>query len=177
MRTIFLTVLLVFSINACYRPRGRQRHEEPAPSVCLEDGPCYKGSWMTTSSGTRFASFQAIRYGQAPVGELRFRSSLAFMEVAFSDSPCYVSAKNSWSYHYLISPEVPREMQISPPPRHLFSLTSVLLKWGLFRTFYISFVSSDLSAKFKYSIIDEVSRNNFLKKITKYLEMITDLHC
>ena len=82
MRAIFLTVLSAFSINACYRPRGRQRHEEPAPSVCLEDGPCYKGSWMTTSSGTRFGSFQAIRYGQAPVGELRFRSSLAFMEEA-----------------------------------------------------------------------------------------------
>ena len=82
MRRIFLSVLLAFSINACYRPRGRQRHEEPAPSVCLEDGPCYKGSWMTTSSGTKFASFQAIRYGQAPLGELRFRSSLAFMEEA-----------------------------------------------------------------------------------------------
>ena len=27
-----------------------------------------------TALGTRFATFQAIRYGQAPVGELRFRS-------------------------------------------------------------------------------------------------------
>ena len=37
---------------------------------------------MTTSSGRRFASFQAIRYGQAPVGELRFRNSLPYMEEA-----------------------------------------------------------------------------------------------
>ena len=77
-----LILLLAFSINACYRPRGIQREKDPSPSVCLENGPCYEGSWMITSSGTRFASFQAVRYGQAPVGELRFKSSLAYMDEA-----------------------------------------------------------------------------------------------
>ena len=77
-----LTLLLALSVNGCYKPRGKLIRDEPAPSVCLEDGPCYKGSWMTTRSGTRFASFQAIRYGQAPIGELRFRTSLPYMDEA-----------------------------------------------------------------------------------------------
>ena len=33
-----------------------------------------------TALGTRFATFQAIRYGQAPVGELRFRSPVPYTD-------------------------------------------------------------------------------------------------
>ena len=34
-----------------------------------------------TALGTRFATFQAIRYGQAPVGELRFRSPVPYTDL------------------------------------------------------------------------------------------------
>ena len=42
------------------------------PKVCL-DSICFTGSWITTSKGLKFASFQGIKYGQAPIGKLRFK--------------------------------------------------------------------------------------------------------
>ena len=42
------------------------------PKVCL-DSICFKGSWITTSKGIKFASFQGIKYGQVPNGKLRFK--------------------------------------------------------------------------------------------------------
>ena len=51
---------------------------EDGPTVCLDSGQCFQGSWMTTSKGNRFASFQGIRYGQPPTGELRFKSPRPF---------------------------------------------------------------------------------------------------
>ena len=44
-----------------------------SPTVCLEQGACYKGSWINTSV-VKYASFQGIRYAQPPVGDLRFKS-------------------------------------------------------------------------------------------------------
>jgi len=45
---------------------------ESEPTVCLDEGVCFHGSWIKTS-GQEFSSFQGIRYGKAPTGELRFR--------------------------------------------------------------------------------------------------------
>ena len=42
------------------------------PKVCL-DSICFTGSWITTNKGLKFASFQGIKYGQDPVGKLRFK--------------------------------------------------------------------------------------------------------
>ena len=44
------------------------------PTICLEQGACFVGSWIesTTSTSNKFASFQGIRYAQPPTGELRF---------------------------------------------------------------------------------------------------------
>merc|ERR1712156_1254453 len=49
--------------------------QEP-PNVCLKelDGPCFTGSWTSTTNGIKYASFQGIRYAQPPVGNLRFKS-------------------------------------------------------------------------------------------------------
>ena len=47
---------------------------QDAPLACLEStGTCYQGAWYPTSSGTRFAAFQGIRFSQAPLGNLRFK--------------------------------------------------------------------------------------------------------
>ena len=42
------------------------------PKVCL-DSICFTGSLITTNKGLKFASFQGIKYGQAPIGKLRFK--------------------------------------------------------------------------------------------------------
>ena len=40
------------------------------PEVCLQDTKiCYKGSWLQTDSGQEYASFQGIKYAQAPIGQ------------------------------------------------------------------------------------------------------------
>ena len=42
------------------------------PTVCLNEGACYKGSWYhSIPNGVWFASFQGIRYAQPPIGTLR----------------------------------------------------------------------------------------------------------
>jgi len=46
---------------------------EPEPTVCLDEGVCFHGSWISTT-GRQFSSFQGIRYGKPPTGELRFRN-------------------------------------------------------------------------------------------------------
>jgi len=60
MRIILLPVIFLFIAV------------ESEPTVCLEEGVCFHGSWIKTS-GQQFSSFQAIRYGKPPTGELRFR--------------------------------------------------------------------------------------------------------
>ena len=49
------------------------------PTICLEQGACYIGSWITTQN-TRYASFQGIRYAQAPIGSLRFKLPQPYMD-------------------------------------------------------------------------------------------------
>ena len=46
------------------------------PEVCLENADtCYKGSWISTSSGSmQYRSFQGIKYAKAPIGDLRFKA-------------------------------------------------------------------------------------------------------
>ena len=41
------------------------------PTICLNQGACYLGSWATTDKGTKYATFQGIRYAQPPIGDLR----------------------------------------------------------------------------------------------------------
>jgi carboxylesterase type B len=43
------------------------------PTVCTEGSVCFHGTWVESSS-IRFASFQGIKYGKPPTGELRFRN-------------------------------------------------------------------------------------------------------
>ena len=46
-----------------------------AQKACLEDqNVCYQGSWKDSANGTKFASFQGIRYAEPPIGNLRFKS-------------------------------------------------------------------------------------------------------
>ena len=42
-------------------------------------GACYQGAWLNSSIGTLYASFQGLRYAQAPVGQLRFKPPKAFV--------------------------------------------------------------------------------------------------
>ena len=49
------------------------------PVVCKKGGACFHGSWLKDSTEEfTFASFQGIRYGQAPVGDLRFKPAKDF---------------------------------------------------------------------------------------------------
>ena len=52
------------------------------PTICLEQGVCYIGSWIseTQNSSRRYASFQGIRYAQAPIGSLRFKLPQPYMD-------------------------------------------------------------------------------------------------
>ena len=49
------------------------------PTICLELGACYQGSWNTTNNSTRYASFQGVRYALPPTGELRFKPPQSFI--------------------------------------------------------------------------------------------------
>ena len=51
---------------------------ESDPTFCLDQGACYRGSWMVTDSGNRFAAFQGIKYAEDPVGNLRFKPPQPF---------------------------------------------------------------------------------------------------
>lgn len=49
------------------------------PIVTTEKGVCYKGKWTKNGQNEeRFASFQGIKYGQDPVGNLRFKAPKPF---------------------------------------------------------------------------------------------------
>merc|ERR1711936_1564653 len=43
------------------------------PTICLQKGACYQGSWMD-SLNSKYASFQGVRFAQPPIGNLRFKS-------------------------------------------------------------------------------------------------------
>ena len=64
MIVLYMIFSLFFvSLTKCQSP----------PTICLEQGACYLGSWATTDKGTKFASFQGIRYAQPPISDLRFK--------------------------------------------------------------------------------------------------------
>ena len=50
------------------------------PTVCNEDQICYKGSWnlLALNSTIRYAAFKGIRFAEPPLGDLRFKSPLAY---------------------------------------------------------------------------------------------------
>ena len=52
---------------------------EVVPSICLKTGACYQGVWKIYDD-LRYASFQGIRYAQAPSGNLRFRPPVAYFD-------------------------------------------------------------------------------------------------
>ena len=43
---------------------GSANQSQDVPTICLEEGACFKGTWYIgrNGSGPRFASFQGIRY-------------------------------------------------------------------------------------------------------------------
>ena len=45
---------------------------QDSPKVCNDKGTCFKGSLIEPG----LATFQGIRYAQAPIGDLRFKSPL-----------------------------------------------------------------------------------------------------
>ena len=50
-----------------------------AQKTCFDNqNVCYQGSWKDTPQGTQFASFQGIRYAEPPIGNLRFKSPVAY---------------------------------------------------------------------------------------------------
>lgn len=53
---------------------------EHLPHVCVDQGACYNGSWLSGGkSNTTYAAFQGIKYAQAPIGNLRFRPPVPFV--------------------------------------------------------------------------------------------------
>ena len=66
---IFLLISLFPVLTYCQTP----------PKVCLEGSElCFVGSWISTKNSNEYAAFQGIRYAQAPVGDLRFKSPIAY---------------------------------------------------------------------------------------------------
>ena len=53
---------------------------EDPPVVCdsVPEGTCYKGAWIETEKGNWFAAFRGLKYGQDPIGELRFKAPQSF---------------------------------------------------------------------------------------------------
>ena len=66
MKSLSLILQLVIFLQS-YLTFGENK-----PISCLENGACYIGSWIQ-GQGARYASFQGIKYGQAPIGNLRFK--------------------------------------------------------------------------------------------------------
>ena len=52
---------------------------EELPTICLQNGACYQGSWLDSLSSS-YASFQGIRFAQPPIGKLRFKSPEPFID-------------------------------------------------------------------------------------------------
>ena len=53
--------------------------EQPEICIELENGSsCFLGSTSLTEKGTRYASFQGLRFAQPPVKDLRFKSPVPY---------------------------------------------------------------------------------------------------
>ena len=53
--------------------------QDTNPTVCLDQGACYKGSWLRTNLENTYGSFQGIQYAESPVGSLRFKAPQPFL--------------------------------------------------------------------------------------------------
>ena len=53
--------------------------QDTNPTVCLDQGACYKGSWLKTTLENTYGSFQGIQYAESPVGSLRFKTPQPFL--------------------------------------------------------------------------------------------------
>ena len=62
-------ILSLISVTFCIKEN---------PTLCVETGACYKGSWIMTERGNRFAAFRGVKYAEDPVGELRFKAPKPF---------------------------------------------------------------------------------------------------
>ena len=52
---------------------------QDSPTVCITQNTWYRGGWISSFSGElRFASYQGIRYGLPPIGNLRFKAPLPY---------------------------------------------------------------------------------------------------
>ena len=60
-----MRLLIFFLILPILLTKGQTQ-----PTICLIQGACYLGSWATTDKGTKYATFQGIRYAQSPIGDL-----------------------------------------------------------------------------------------------------------
>ena len=49
---------------------------QDSPTVCLNQGTCFKGSWIEPE----IATFQGIRFAEPPVGENRFKPPIAIKQ-------------------------------------------------------------------------------------------------
>ena len=61
-----MKLLIFFLILPILLTKGQTQ-----PTICLNQGACYLGSWATTDKETKYATFQGIRYAQPPIGDLR----------------------------------------------------------------------------------------------------------
>ena len=73
-----MIVLLLLSLLNIFNHSGASTLED-APNICLERGACYQGAWKIYDD-LRYASFQGIRYAQAPSGNLRFKPPVAYFD-------------------------------------------------------------------------------------------------
>lgn len=74
-------VLLLASLCLIKKSQSETPTENPLdrqPIVQTENGPI-KGSVLQTRLGEQFLGFRGIRYGKAPVGDLRFKVSVSII--------------------------------------------------------------------------------------------------
>ena len=53
--------------------------QENNPTVCIGQGACYQGSWLSTTLENTYGSFQGIQYAESPIGPLRFKPPQPFV--------------------------------------------------------------------------------------------------
>ena len=88
------------------------------PLICLNSGACYQGSWLESNTGNQYASFQGIRYAEAPIGNLRFRPPKPFQ-----------SGEALW--------DVSQESEIACPQMNSFDLSRKGQEDCLFLNIYV----------------------------------------
>ena len=64
MKQTQMLIIGILTFISSIATAGSLNQSQDVPTICLEEGACFKGTWYesTNDSGTRFASFQGIRY-------------------------------------------------------------------------------------------------------------------